>query len=54
MPGAVKELTAISPLAGKPAPREMLVDVSLLQREYCERRSLVVDGLIEPMEPREE
>src|SRR5215471_19456730 len=28
----------ISPLAGKPAPREMLVDVSRLEREYYERR----------------
>jgi phosphoglucomutase len=27
----------ISPLAGKPAPQEMLVDVARLQREYCER-----------------
>jgi phosphoglucomutase len=29
---------AISPLAGKPAPREMLVDVARLEREYFERR----------------
>jgi phosphoglucomutase len=29
---------AISPLAGKPAPKEMLVDVSRLEREYFERR----------------
>src|SRR5215469_10101613 len=28
----------ISPLAGKPAPKEMLVDVSRLEREYFERR----------------
>jgi phosphoglucomutase len=28
----------ISPLAGKPAPREMLVDLSRLEREYFERR----------------
>ncbi len=28
----------ISPLAGKPAPREMLVDVARLEREYFERR----------------
>src|SRR6516164_8951382 len=27
----------ISPLAGKPAPKEMLVDVSRLEREYFER-----------------
>ena len=29
---------AISPLAGKPAPKEMLVDVGRLEREYHERR----------------
>jgi phosphoglucomutase len=29
---------AISPLAGKPAPREMLVDLARLEREYYERR----------------
>src|SRR4029077_1404987 len=29
----------ISPLAGKPAPKEMLVDLSRLEREYFERRS---------------
>src|SRR5215475_12185187 len=28
----------ISPLAGKPAPKEMLVDLSCLEREYFERR----------------
>ena len=28
----------ISPLAGKPAPKEMLVDVSRLEHEYFERR----------------
>jgi phosphoglucomutase len=28
---------AISPLAGKPAPKELLVDVARLQREYFER-----------------
>lgn len=28
----------ISPLAGKPAPRELLVDPSRLEREYYERR----------------
>src|ERR1700735_567212 len=28
----------ISPLAGKPAPKEMLVDVAKLEREYFERR----------------
>src|SRR5256885_4560444 len=29
---------AISPLAGKPAPKELLVDPSRLEREYYERR----------------
>jgi phosphoglucomutase len=29
---------AISPLAGKPAPKEMLIDVERLEREYFERR----------------
>jgi phosphoglucomutase len=34
--GATREV--ISPLAGKPAPREMLVDVARLEWEYFERR----------------
>src|SRR6478609_11256092 len=29
---------AISPLAGKPAPKEMLIDVNRLEREYFERQ----------------
>src|SRR5436190_12286147 len=29
---------AISPLAGKPAPKEMLVDLARLERDYYERR----------------
>src|SRR5246127_1909725 len=29
---------SISPLAGKPAPKEMLVDLARLEREYYERR----------------
>ena len=33
----------ISPLAGKPAPKEMLVDLSRLEREYFERRPDVGD-----------
>jgi phosphoglucomutase len=36
MPGPVSH--AISPLAGKPAPREILVDVGLLERAYYEQR----------------
>jgi hypothetical protein len=34
--GATREV--ISSLAGKPAPKEMLVDVARLEREYFERR----------------
>jgi phosphoglucomutase len=34
MPGGVR----ISPLAGKPAPRTMLMDLARLEREYYERR----------------
>jgi len=34
----MKEAGAISPLAGKPAPASMLVDLARLEREYYERR----------------
>jgi len=34
---------AISPLAGKPAPKEMLVDLTKLERDYYERRPDVTD-----------
>src|SRR5215470_2188792 len=34
---------AISPLAGKPAPKELLVDVGRLEREYFEREPDVSD-----------
>ena len=33
----------ISPLAGKPAPREMLVDLAELERQYYERRPDLAD-----------
>jgi phosphoglucomutase len=33
----------ISPLAGKPAPRNMLVDLALLEREYYECRPDIGD-----------
>src|SRR5262245_39574361 len=33
-----KNPMAISPLAGKPAPKEMLVDLAKLERKYYERR----------------
>jgi phosphoglucomutase len=38
MPGAVEARSAISPLAGKPAPKELLVDVFQLEREYYGRK----------------
>jgi phosphoglucomutase len=34
---------AISPLAGKPAPKELLVDLTWLEREYHERRPDLAD-----------
>jgi phosphoglucomutase len=34
---------ALSPLAGKPAPKEMLVDLAKLEREYYERKPDVED-----------
>src|SRR5215467_13204806 len=34
---------AISPLAGKPAPKDLLADVARLEREYHERRPDVSD-----------
>ena len=37
MPGAIEERVAISPLAGKPAPRELLVDVARIERDYYKR-----------------
>jgi len=43
MPGAVEERVAISPLAGRPAPQELLVDLARLEREYYERRPDVGD-----------
>ena len=41
MPSPVETLTAgpkISPLAGKPAPKELLIDVARLERDYYERQ----------------
>ena len=35
---------AISPLAGKPAPKELLIDVAGLEREYFERRPDLSDA----------
>jgi len=41
--GELKRKRPISPLAGKLAPKEMLVDVVRLEREYLERRPDVAD-----------
>jgi phosphoglucomutase len=40
MPGAVETRpgASLSPLAGKPAPKQMLVDLARLERDYFERR----------------
>jgi phosphoglucomutase len=43
MPGEPKDKVRISPLAGKPAPKEMLVDLSRLEREYFARRPDISD-----------
>jgi phosphoglucomutase len=45
MPGVIESLpgASISPLAGRPAPKEMLVDLARLEREYFERRPDVSD-----------
>src|SRR5260370_5558139 len=32
---------ALSPLAGEPAPKEMLIDVARLEREYFQRKTAV-------------
>src|SRR5580692_3432125 len=40
---AVAEGPAISPLAGKPAPKELLIDPARLQRDYYERKPDVTD-----------
>jgi hypothetical protein len=42
-PSATNPEEAISPLAGKPALREMLVDVIRLEKDYFERRPDVDD-----------
>src|SRR5262249_39808104 len=43
MSDSVATQPAVSPLAGRPAPREMLVDVARLEREYFERTPEVSD-----------
>ena len=37
MPSNSENQITISPLAGKPAPKEMLIDVARLEKEYFER-----------------
>lgn len=46
MPGAVEQLrkAEISPLAGLPAPKEMLVDLARLEREYFQHRPDLSDS----------
>src|SRR5438128_6982274 len=39
----MKDVAALSPLAGKPAPKSMLVDLARLEREYYERKPDVGD-----------
>src|SRR5262244_4237138 len=48
MPHTLEKLSlaegpAISPLAGKPAPKEMLIDVARLEKDYYERQPDVSD-----------
>jgi phosphoglucomutase len=45
VPSAVEThpVPSISPLAGRPAPKEMLVDLARLEREYYERRPDLTD-----------
>jgi phosphoglucomutase len=41
---AAKKQSALSPLAGKPAPKELLVDVTRLERDYFERTPDTTDA----------
>lgn len=41
--GKGKDCVTISPLAGQPAPRELLVDLARLEREYFDRRPDLAD-----------
>jgi phosphoglucomutase len=43
MEGNLKRNETVSPMAGKPASQEMLVDVSRLEREYFERSPDIED-----------
>ena len=42
--GVAAHRSSLSPLAGKPAPNEMLVDVARLERDYFERRPDLQDA----------
>ena len=39
----MRETGTISPLAGKPAPRSMLIDLERLEREYYQRKPELSD-----------
>jgi len=41
--GDFKKAKTLSPLAGKPAPEELLVDVAHLERAYLERHPDIAD-----------
>src|SRR5499427_1642089 len=43
MDNETKNALTISPLAGKPAPKEMLVDLARLERDYYERHPDLAD-----------
>jgi phosphoglucomutase len=43
MPSAVAALSGVSPLAGQPAPKKVLVDLARLERDYYGRRPFVHD-----------
>ena len=43
MSDSVNVRPAVSPLAGRPAPKELLIDVARLEREYFERRPDMAD-----------
>jgi phosphoglucomutase len=43
MSSAAQVAAEVSPLAGRPAPKEMLIDVSRLEREYLERQPELSD-----------
>jgi hypothetical protein len=46
MPSAIGQVSAISPLTGQTAPKEMLVDVAQLERDYYTRQPDVDDPQI--------